>query len=54
MSNGSATAWDGSRLTSYSNGDKTWSAGPPAEDNIMKISKIEMYYNRTGSTGTCT
>ena len=38
----------------WSNGDHTWSAGPPAEDNVMKIEKIEMYYNRTGSAGTCT
>ena len=50
----SETLRDRSLLTSYSNGDKTWSAGPPVEDNVMKISKIEMYYNRTGSAGTCT
>ena len=36
-----------------SNGDPTWSAGPPASDSIMKIQRIEMYYNRTGSLGTC-
>ena len=37
----------------WSNGDKGWSAGPPLTDNILKIGKIEMYYNRTGSVGTC-
>ncbi len=36
-----------------SNGDGGWSAGPPASDNIMRIQKIEMFYNRTSSTGTC-
>ena len=38
----------------WSNGDRTWSAGPPEQDNVMKIGKIEMYYNRTGNAGTCT
>ncbi|MCJ1284794.1 hypothetical protein MMC26_004130 [Xylographa opegraphella] len=37
----------------WSNGDAGWSAGPPDSDNILKIEKIEMYYNRTGSAGTC-
>ncbi|MCJ1394723.1 hypothetical protein MMC18_007603 [Xylographa bjoerkii] len=37
----------------WSNGDSGWSAGPPGVDSILKIEKIEMYYNRTGSTGTC-
>lgn len=34
----------------WSNGDKGWSVGPPASDNILKISKIEMYYNTTSSS----
>lgn len=38
---------------SKSNGDGGWSAGPPAADSIMKIQKIEMFYNRTGSAGAC-
>ncbi|KAM5350948.1 hypothetical protein ACJ41O_003671 [Fusarium nematophilum] len=29
----------------WSNGDKGWSAGPPAQDAVFKIKKIEMYYN---------
>jgi len=29
----------------WSNGDKGWSAGPPAVDAVFKIKKIEMYYN---------
>lgn len=37
----------------WSNGDHTWSAGPPEQDNVMKVGKVEMYYNRTGSAGTC-
>ncbi|MCJ1296956.1 hypothetical protein MMC34_008525 [Xylographa carneopallida] len=37
----------------WSNGDPEWSAGPPGSDNILKIGRIEMYYNRTGSAGTC-
>ena len=37
----------------WSNGDQAWSAGPPAQDDILKIGKIDMYYNRTGSAGTC-
>lgn len=36
-----------------SNGDGGWSAGPPASDSIMKIQKIEMFYNRTSSAGSC-
>ncbi|RPD59133.1 concanavalin A-like lectin/glucanase [Lentinus tigrinus ALCF2SS1-7] len=30
---------------SWSSGNKRWSAGPPAEDAILKISKIEIEYN---------
>ncbi|MCJ1401144.1 hypothetical protein MMC11_004356 [Xylographa trunciseda] len=37
----------------WSNGDSGWSAGPPDIDSVLKIEKIEMYYNRTGSAGTC-
>jgi len=40
-------------LMSHSNGDPEWSAGPPKDDSIMKIGKIEMYYNTTGSPGAC-
>ncbi|KAF7559193.1 hypothetical protein G7046_g4958 [Stylonectria norvegica] len=29
----------------WSNGDKGWSAGPPAKDAIFKIKKIDLYYN---------
>ena len=29
----------------WSNGDKEWSVGPPATDAVLKISKVEMYYN---------
>ena len=36
-----------------SNGDPGWSAGPPSDDNVLMISKIEMYYNTTTSQGTC-
>jgi len=27
------------------NGDKDWTAGPPATDAVFKIQKIVMYYN---------
>ena len=37
----------------YSNGDPGWTGAPPSQDNILEISKIEMYYNRTSSTGSC-
>lgn len=43
-----AWLWD-----NWSNGDPLWSAGPPSQDNILMISKIEMYYNTTTSAGTC-
>lgn len=29
----------------WSNGDDQWSVGPPAEDAVFRIKKIEMYYN---------
>lgn len=29
----------------WANGDNGWSVGPPATDSIMKIKRIEMYYN---------
>ncbi|MCJ1243780.1 hypothetical protein MMC30_000977 [Trapelia coarctata] len=37
----------------WSNGDPKWSAGPPEADSILKIEKIVMYFNRTGSAGSC-
>ncbi|MCJ1413341.1 hypothetical protein MMC19_007446 [Ptychographa xylographoides] len=37
----------------WSNGDSEWSAGPPETDSILHIQKIEMYYNRTSTAGTC-
>ncbi|KAF6217552.1 hypothetical protein HO133_006890 [Letharia lupina] len=37
----------------WSNGDPGWTGAPPLQDNIMEISKIEMYYNRTSSAGSC-
>ena len=37
----------------HSNGDEGWTGAPPLQDNVMEISKIEMYYNRTSSAGTC-
>ena len=36
-----------------SNGDPGWTGAPPLQDNVMEISKIEMYYNRTSSAGSC-
>lgn len=39
----------------WANGDMKWTAGPPATDSVMKVSKIEMFYNTTSSTATaCT
>lgn len=37
----------------WSDGDPGWTGAPPLEDSIMEISKIEMYYNRTSSAGSC-
>lgn len=31
----------------WANGDPSWSVGPPQQDSVMKVSKIEMYYNST-------
>lgn len=31
----------------WANGDIQWSVGPPKQDSVMKVSKIEMYYNST-------
>ena len=36
----------------WSNGG-AWGHGPPPADNVLKISKIEMYYNRTSNAGSC-
>lgn len=38
----------------WANGDKAWSAGPPAKDSVMKVRKIEMYYNTTSGATSCT
>ncbi|RMZ86409.1 hypothetical protein DV736_g6365, partial [Chaetothyriales sp. CBS 134916] len=35
----------------WSNGDKGWSCGPPATDNVFKIQKITMYYNTSDGGG---
>jgi hypothetical protein len=32
----------------WSDGSPGWSAGPPAEDNVLMVQRIEMYYNITG------
>ncbi|KAK5943856.1 hypothetical protein PMZ80_003137 [Knufia obscura] len=37
----------------WSNGDRGWSVGPPRGDSVMKVQKIEMFYNTTGSAGSC-
>ena len=37
----------------WSNGDKGYTVGPPATDNVFRISRIVMYYNQTSSKGTC-
>lgn len=37
----------------WSNGDKMWSAGPPAKDSVMKVRSIEMYYNTTSGATNC-
>ncbi len=37
----------------WSNGAKDWSAGPPAQDNVLEIQRIEMYYNSTSNARCC-
>jgi len=37
----------------WANGDIGWSAGPPRQDNVMKIQKIEMFYNTTETAAGC-
>jgi len=32
-------------FNNWANGDPGWTAGPPAEDALFKIKKIDMYYN---------
>ncbi|CCF37616.1 hypothetical protein CH063_08906 [Colletotrichum higginsianum] len=32
-------------FNNWANGDKGWSAGPPAKDAIFRIKEIDMYYN---------
>lgn len=34
----------------WANGDPTWSTGPPVEDSVMRIQRIEMYFNSTAGT----
>ena len=45
---GSAGPW---LWNNWANGDKGWSAGPPAKAAILRISKIEMFYST--STSKC-
>lgn len=33
----------------WANGDPTWSVGPPVHDSVMRIQKIEMYFNSTSA-----
>lgn len=33
-------------VNNWANGDKGWSAGPPAQNAVFKVKSIEMYYNR--------
>jgi len=37
----------------WANGNTGWSAGPPAQDSLYKIQKIDMYYNTTTTTSEC-
>lgn len=39
----------------FSNGDPSWSAGPPVTDAVMRIQKASWFYNTTGGTqdGRC-
>jgi len=37
----------------WSNGDEGWTVGPPKQDSMYKIQKIEMYYNTTGKVTGC-
>ena len=40
----------------WSNGDKDWSVGPPVKgvgDSVMKIQRVEMYFNVSGDPGSC-
>lgn len=32
----------------WANGDIQWTVGPPAQDSVMKIQSIDMYFNTTG------
>lgn len=32
----------------WANGGKGWSVGPPEQDSVLKIRRIEMWYNREG------
>lgn len=35
----------------WTNGDRGWSAGPPASESVFRIRDIVMYYNRAGTEG---
>lgn len=37
----------------WANGDKGWSVGPPKKDSVLKIQKIEMFYNTTSTAAGC-
>ncbi|KAI9654159.1 MAG: hypothetical protein M1831_005513 [Alyxoria varia] len=37
----------------WSNGGEDWTAGPPAEDSVMRIQGIEMWYDRAGDGDKC-
>ncbi|EXJ54183.1 hypothetical protein A1O7_09520 [Cladophialophora yegresii CBS 114405] len=36
----------------WTNGDRGWSAGPPARDNVLKIQSITMYYNTASNASS--
>jgi len=37
----------------WANGDEGWSVGPPKDDSVLKIEKIEMFYNTTRTASGC-
>lgn len=37
----------------WANGDEGWSVGPPKKDSVLKIQKIEMFYNTTSTAAGC-
>ncbi|KIW63333.1 hypothetical protein PV04_10187 [Phialophora macrospora] len=36
----------------WANGDKGWSVGPPARDNVLRIQSITMYYNTASNASS--